>query len=211
MDFTEAQLQRYARHIILPEVGGVGQARLIDAKVLVIGAGGLGSPVLMYLAAAGVGTLGVVDFDRVDLSNLQRQIVHATSRVGEPKTESARATLAEINPEIDVVTHEVRLTAENALEGGFIRVVASVNIAPVGTPLVLTLSPSGTLGDIGDDFNIRRIVERMPDNLIKLAIHDAVGRKSDKMLKTSAVAYFVGRMKNVAQEQGMVAPHLTVI
>ena len=116
MDFTEAQLQRYARHIILPEVGGVGQARLLDAKVLVIGAGGLGSPVLMYLAAAGVGTLGVVDFDRVDLSNLQRQIVHATSRVGEPKTESARATLAEINPEVDVVTHDVRLVAENALE-----------------------------------------------------------------------------------------------
>ena len=116
MDFTEAQLQRYARHIILPEVGGTGQARLMDAKVLVIGAGGLGSPVLMYLAAAGVGTLGVVDFDRVDLSNLQRQIVHATSRVGEPKAESARATLAEINPEVDVIAHDTRITAENALE-----------------------------------------------------------------------------------------------
>ena len=116
MDFTEAQLQRYARHIILPEVGGTGQARLIDAKVLVIGAGGLGSPVLMYLAAAGVGTLGVVDFDHVDLSNLQRQIVHATSRVGVPKVESARATLAEINPEVEVVAHDLRLTAENALE-----------------------------------------------------------------------------------------------
>ena len=115
MDFTEAQLHRYARHIILPEVGGIGQARLMDAKVLVVGAGGLGSPVLMYLAAAGVGTLGVVDFDRVDLSNLQRQIVHATSRVGEPKAESARATLSEINPEVTVIAHDERITADNAL------------------------------------------------------------------------------------------------
>ena len=115
MDFTDAQLERYARHIILPEVGGEGQARLIEAKVLVIGAGGLGSPVLMYLAAAGVGTIGVVDDDRVDLSNLQRQIVHATSRIGVGKAESARAALAEINPEVRVVPHAERLRAENAL------------------------------------------------------------------------------------------------
>ena len=114
MDFTEAQLHRYARHIILPEVGGEGQARLMAAKVLVVGAGGLGSPVLMYLAAAGVGTLGVVDDDRVDLSNLQRQIVHATSRIGAPKAESARESLAEINPEVRVVAHNERLTAETA-------------------------------------------------------------------------------------------------
>ena len=115
MDFTEAQLHRYARHIILPEVGGEGQARLLQAKVLVVGAGGLGSPLLMYLAAAGVGTLGVIDDDRVELSNLQRQIVHATSRVGEVKTESAAKTLAEINPEVRVDTHSERLTAANAL------------------------------------------------------------------------------------------------
>ena len=115
MDFTEDQLRRYARHIILPEVGGEGQAKLMEARVLVVGAGGLGSPLLMYLAAAGVGTLGVIDDDRVELSNLQRQIVHATSRVGEPKTESAAKTLAEINPEVRVVTHSERLTAENAL------------------------------------------------------------------------------------------------
>ncbi len=116
MDFSEAQLHRYARHIILPEIGGEGQARLIEAKVLVIGAGGLGAPVLMYLAAAGVGTLGVVDDDRVDLSNLQRQIIHGTSRIGAPKTESARQTLAEINPEVRVVAHAERLTARNAIE-----------------------------------------------------------------------------------------------
>ena len=115
MEFTDAQLHRYARHIILPEVGGVGQERLLSARVLVVGAGGLGSPMLMYLAAAGVGTIGIVDDDRVELSNLQRQIVHATSRVGVPKPESAAATLAEINPEVRVVTHVARLTADNAL------------------------------------------------------------------------------------------------
>ena len=114
MDFTEAQLHRYARHIILPEVGGAGQARLMESKVLVIGAGGLGSPVLMYLGAAGVGTIGVVDDDRVDLSNLQRQLVHGTSRIGAAKTESARQTLAEINPEVRVVAHSERMTAETA-------------------------------------------------------------------------------------------------
>ena len=114
MNFTEAQLSRYARHIILPEVGGTGQARLMDSKVLVIGAGGLGSPLLMYLAAAGVGTIGVVDDDHVELSNLQRQVIHTTSRVGAAKTESARLTLAEINPEVRVVAHQERLTAESA-------------------------------------------------------------------------------------------------
>ena len=115
MDFTEDQLHRYARHIILQEVGGVGQEKLLGAKVLVIGAGGLGSPVLMYLAAAGVGTIGVVDDDRVELSNLQRQIVHSTSRIGEYKTESAAAALAAVNPEVRVVTHTERITAANAL------------------------------------------------------------------------------------------------
>ena len=89
MEFTEDQLQRYARHIVLPEVGGVGQARLIQASVLVIGAGGLGTPLLLYLAAAGVGTIGVVDDDAVDLSNLQRQVIHATDRIGMAKVDSA--------------------------------------------------------------------------------------------------------------------------
>ncbi len=116
MEFTEDQIQRYARHIILPEVGGDGQAKLMRSRVLVIGAGGLGSPILLYLAAAGVGTLGVVDDDAVDLSNLQRQVIHGTGRIGEAKVESARQTLAEINPEVRLITHQVRLTAENALE-----------------------------------------------------------------------------------------------
>ncbi|MEE8623430.1 MAG: molybdopterin-synthase adenylyltransferase MoeB [Alphaproteobacteria bacterium] len=116
MEFTEDQIQRYARHIILPEVGGDGQAKLMRSRVLVIGAGGLGSPILLYLAAAGVGTLGVVDDDTVDLSNLQRQVIHGTGRIGEAKVESARQTLAEVNPEVRLVKHQVRLTAENALE-----------------------------------------------------------------------------------------------
>jgi adenylyltransferase/sulfurtransferase len=114
MEFSDDQLHRYARHIILKEVGGVGQEKLLGARVLVIGAGGLGSPVLMYLAAAGVGTIGVIDDDVVELSNLQRQIVHATSRIGQAKTASAAATLAEINPEVRVVTHHQRLTVANA-------------------------------------------------------------------------------------------------
>ncbi|MCZ6481998.1 MAG: molybdopterin-synthase adenylyltransferase MoeB [Alphaproteobacteria bacterium] len=116
MEFSEEQIERYARHIILPEVGGEGQAKLLQSRVLVIGAGGLGSPLLLYLAAAGTGTLGVVDDDFVDLSNLQRQIIHGTGRIGAAKVESARETLGEINPEVTLVTHQTRLTAENALE-----------------------------------------------------------------------------------------------
>ena len=111
---TEAQFQRYARHLILDEVGEEGQARLMAARVLVVGAGGLGSPLLLYLAAAGVGTLGVVDDDAVDLSNLQRQIVHPTASIGTAKVESARQTLAALNPEVVVETHPVRLDETNA-------------------------------------------------------------------------------------------------
>ncbi len=116
MEFSEEQIERYARHIILPEVGGEGQAKLLQSRVLVIGAGGLGSPLLLYLAAAGTGTLGVVDDDFVDLSNLQRQVIHGTGRIGAAKVESARETLGEINPEVTLVTHQTRLSAENALE-----------------------------------------------------------------------------------------------
>lgn len=115
MDFREDQIHRYARHILLPEVGGVGQQKLLDSKVLVIGAGGLGSPLLMYLAAAGVGTIGVVDDDHVDLSNLQRQIIHGTPDVGRAKVDSATETLARINPEVQIIRHQTRLTAQNAL------------------------------------------------------------------------------------------------
>ena len=114
MELTEEQFERYARHLILDEVGEEGQARLLAARVLVVGAGGLGSPLLLYLAAAGVGTLGIVDSDTVDLTNLQRQIVHATDRIGAPKTHSARVSLAAINPGVRVETHRLRLAADNA-------------------------------------------------------------------------------------------------
>jgi adenylyltransferase/sulfurtransferase len=110
------ELERYARHIVLREVGGPGQAALKAARVLVIGAGGLGAPVLMYLAAAGVGTLGVIDDDKVSLSNLQRQIIHATPDVGAQKVGSAAAAIARLNPHVAVETHGVRLTAANALD-----------------------------------------------------------------------------------------------
>jgi len=116
MDLTDAQFKRYARHLILDEVGEEGQAKLLAARVLVIGAGGLGSPLLMYLAAAGVGTIGVVDDDTVDVTNLQRQIVHATDRIGENKVESATDALAAINPEVRVVPHKLRLAPTNARE-----------------------------------------------------------------------------------------------
>ena len=116
MDFSDDQIQRYARHIVLPEVGGAGQQKLLDARVLVIGAGGLGAPLLMYLAAAGVGKLAVVDDDAVDLSNLQRQVIHATDRIGTPKVGSAGETVARINPGVSFVPHHVRLTAANVDE-----------------------------------------------------------------------------------------------
>lgn len=116
MDFTDAQINRYARHIILREVGGAGQEALLNARVLLIGAGGLGSPLGLYLAAAGVGTLGIVDDDTVDLSNLQRQVMHDSHSVGVPKVESAADRLRALNPDVTVVPHKTRLTADNALE-----------------------------------------------------------------------------------------------
>jgi len=121
MEFTNDQLHRYARHIVLPEVGGVGQAKLLDARVLIVGAGGLGAPLLLYLAAAGVGTIGVVDDDVVELSNLQRQVIHGTGRIGMPKVESARLAVHEDNPDVTLIPHQVRLTGANvdALIGGY--------------------------------------------------------------------------------------------
>jgi molybdopterin-synthase adenylyltransferase len=116
MKLGDDELERYARHIVLREVGGAGQARLKAARVLVVGAGGLGSPVALYLAAAGVGTVGIVDDDTVSLSNLQRQIAHRTADIGRAKTDSARDTIRAINPHIRVETHPVRLTAANALD-----------------------------------------------------------------------------------------------
>jgi len=115
------ELERYARHIVLPEVGGPGQAALARARVLVVGAGGIGAPVLLYLAAAGIGTLGVVDDDVVTLSNLQRQVIHGTPDVGAPKVDSAAAVIRRLNPHVAVKTHRERLTAQNALAliGGY--------------------------------------------------------------------------------------------
>jgi molybdopterin/thiamine biosynthesis adenylyltransferase len=110
------ELSRYARHIVLAEVGGAGQQRFKAARVLIVGAGGLGAPVALYLAAAGIGTIVIVDDDAVSLSNLQRQIIHPTDRVGAPKAESARETLTAINPHVEVIPHKTRLTAENARE-----------------------------------------------------------------------------------------------
>lgn len=116
MSLSNQQLERYSRHIILKEVGGKGQARLLHAKVLVVGAGGLGAPAAMYLAAAGVGTIGLVDFDKVDLSNLQRQIIHATGDVGKPKVFSGQETINAMNPDVNVVTYQEWVSADNILD-----------------------------------------------------------------------------------------------
>lgn len=113
-NFSEGEIQRYARHILLPELGGTGQARLKAGKVLVVGAGGLGSPLALYLAAAGVGTIGLVDADVVELSNLQRQIAHGTADIGRLKVESAAESVARINPLVKVIPHKTRLDAKNA-------------------------------------------------------------------------------------------------
>jgi molybdopterin-synthase adenylyltransferase len=116
LDFTEEEIARYSRNILLPEIGGTGQARLRAARVLVVGAGGLGSPALLYLAAAGVGTIGVIDGDRVELSNLQRQVAHTTDRIGVAKALSAAQAAAALNPEIHIEPYLTRLTAANALD-----------------------------------------------------------------------------------------------
>ena len=115
-DFTDDEITRYSRHILLAEVGGTGQARLRDARVLIVGAGGLGSPLLLYLAAAGIGTIGLVDDDHVDLSNLQRQIAHTTDRLGMAKVQSATQAARAINPAVTIEPHETRLDARNALD-----------------------------------------------------------------------------------------------
>src|SRR5690348_7613553 len=125
---TTDEIERYARHLILPDVGVEGQQRLKAARVLIVGAGGLGSPVALYLAAAGVGTLGVIDFDVVDISNLQRQILHGAKDVGRSKLESARARLRDVNPHVRVETYEARLTSANALD-----IIADYDIVVDGT------------------------------------------------------------------------------
>jgi molybdopterin/thiamine biosynthesis adenylyltransferase len=114
--FTEEQIHRYARHIVLPQLGGKGQRKLLDSRVLVVGVGGLGSPVGLYLAAAGVGTLGLVDNDVVDVSNLQRQIVHRNENVGKPKVASAAEALCALNPDVNVIQHQATFSSANAME-----------------------------------------------------------------------------------------------
>ena len=111
---SKDEIGRYARHIVLSEIGGPGQQKLKAARVLVIGAGGLGAPLIQYLAAAGIGTIGICDDDTVSLSNLQRQVIHTTDRIGAPKTESAAAAVAALNPHVNIIRHDLRLTAENA-------------------------------------------------------------------------------------------------
>lgn len=113
---TSDQKRRYSRHLLIPEIGERGQQKLLDARVLLIGAGGLGSPAALYLSAAGVGTIGVIDADEVDDSNLQRQVIHTTDRIGMPKVESARIAMEAINPDVTVITHDMRLSTENVLE-----------------------------------------------------------------------------------------------
>jgi molybdopterin/thiamine biosynthesis adenylyltransferase/rhodanese-related sulfurtransferase len=125
---SKAQQQRYSRHLLIPEVGSAGQAKLLGSRVLLIGAGGLGSPAALYLAAAGVGTIGIVDFDVVDVSNLQRQVLHTTDRVGEKKTESARRTIAALNPDVTVVAHDEMLVADNVE-----RIIAGYDVVLDGT------------------------------------------------------------------------------
>jgi molybdopterin/thiamine biosynthesis adenylyltransferase len=152
---TSDELERYARHIVLPEIGGAGQQKLKRARVLVIGAGGLGAPVLQYLAAAGVGTLGIVDDDVVSLSNLQRQIIHGTASVGHLKTESAKDSIGSINPKVSVNLHQMRLNAENAAG-----VVAQYNLVIDGS----------------DNFETRYALADACEAQKRPLIHAAVGR-----------------------------------
>ena len=128
MDLNNDEIRRYSRHLILPEVGMAGQKRIRSTSVLCIGAGGLGSPIAMYLAAAGIGRIGILDFDKVDFSNLQRQIIHSTPDVGRPKTASAKESILAINPNTEVVIHETRLSSENAME-----IIARYDIVVDGT------------------------------------------------------------------------------
>ena len=116
MAFSDEQLERYSRHIILKEIGVKGQRRLLNSKVLVIGAGGLGSPAIMYLAAAGIGTIGIADVDKVDLTNLQRQIIHTSGDLGRDKVVSAKETINKLNPDVNVVTYNTYVNSKNILE-----------------------------------------------------------------------------------------------
>jgi len=155
MSFTPEELDRYARHIVLHEIGGPGQQKMKAARVLVIGAGGLGSPAILYLAAAGVGTLGVIDDDAVSLSNLQRQVLHATEEVGAPKVESAGLSVARINPHVGFVAHPIRFSDENAEE-----IVGAYDLVIDGS----------------DNFDTRYLVNRVAARLRVPLVFAAIGR-----------------------------------
>lgn len=155
MALSPEELERYARHIVLKDVGGAGQQKLKAAKVLVIGAGGLGSPLLQYLAAAGVGTIGIVDDDVVALSNLQRQIIHDTNKVGQLKTSSAKEALNRINPHVKIVEYKTRLNSENAVD-----IVANYEIVADGC----------------DNFETRYLIAKTCETLGKILVSAAVGQ-----------------------------------
>ena len=139
MQLNNDEIRRYSRHLILPEVGIEGQVKLKDSKVLLVGTGGLGAPLALYLAAAGVGTLGLVDFDTVDSSNLQRQVIHGTSDIGRKKLDSAEDSVRELNPNVRVVRHEVALSSENAME-----IIAQYDVVADGSRfLILEHAHSG--------------------------------------------------------------------
>jgi molybdopterin/thiamine biosynthesis adenylyltransferase/rhodanese-related sulfurtransferase len=152
---SDEQRERYSRHLVLPEVGEEGQLKLLDARVLCIGAGGLGSPALLYLAAAGVGTIGIVDSDRVEASNLQRQVVHDTERVGMLKADSAKTALSKLNPDVEVVTHPVRIDADNATE-----IIARYDVVVDGC----------------DNFETRYVVNDAAVRLRKPVVHGSIFR-----------------------------------
>lgn len=154
MPLTDQQLDRYARHIVLRDVGGAGQVKLLQAKVAVIGAGGIGAPALLYLAAAGVGHIGIVDDDEVSLSNLQRQIIHKTKDIGLPKTQSAEQTVQAINPDVIVTQHQIRLHYQNAEK---------------------ILEPYDIILDGCDNFETRFLVNDVARKLNKVLISSAVG------------------------------------
>jgi adenylyltransferase/sulfurtransferase len=155
MAFSDEELERYARHLVLHEIGGPGQQKLKAARVLVIGAGGLGSPVILYLAAAGVGTIGVVDDDEVALSNLQRQVLHATGEIGAPKVESAARAVARVNPHVSLAGHPLRLTEDNAAD-----LIGAYDMVLDGC----------------DNFETRYLVNRVCATLEKPLISAAIGR-----------------------------------
>jgi adenylyltransferase/sulfurtransferase len=158
--FTPDQVARYARHLILPEVGGAGQRKLLNSKVLLLGAGGLGSPAAYYLAAAGLGTLGILDFDNVDASNLQRQILHGVEDIGRPKVDSAADALTRINPDVKVIKHRTHVSSENALQ---------------------IFEPYDVIVDGTDNFPTRYLANDAAHFLAKPLVHGAIYRFEGQM------------------------------